>query len=104
MTITQKVMKDDPRLAEPYHFLVTTAAYWKTHDSLLTALEDIRREDDVAICANMWRIPGSAKGTAYEINFYVPQIEGAVFLGSTPIGSPKPKSRATKGSMRGRKV
>ena len=71
-----------------YHWFVTNARSWVTSDSLLVALARLttfmtkpRERDEMPV--SVWRVPGRDKETYYDVTFYTPQIEGAVFVGTS---------------------
>lgn len=76
-----------------YHWFVSNSFYWSASDSLLSAiyrLLDLSRLLPTNVYAatpiNVWRVPGRNAGTHYGVEFYTPQIEGAVFVGTTRPG------------------
>lgn len=59
-----------------HHFFVSSMATWKVGYDLAELIDTLKRE---GYPFNVWLVPG-AKDTDYEINFYAPQVEGAVWL------------------------
>lgn len=70
-----------------YHWFVSTYAYFNTSDSLVAALDAIRKRHprEPKLLVNVWRVPGRNVGTHYKVSFYAPQIEGAMFCGTTTL-------------------
>lgn len=68
-----------------YHWFVSTYAYWRTSDSLVKALDAIRKchPREPKLLINVWRVPGRNIGSHYNIIFYSPQVKGALYCGTT---------------------
>lgn len=70
-------------LMEPYHYFASSVAGWTADEDLETCLrhqrEEDAKEDSESIIikgCRVYRVPGADKEATYEINFYVPQVEG----------------------------
>ena len=72
---------------KPFHFFCSSFANWTTDDDLYKCLKRQRAVDvdgmkknyQVKFC-NVWKVPGTNKGTKYDIDNYAPQVEGVEFI------------------------
>jgi len=65
---------------KPGHFYASSLATWVTGTDPEEVLNRIRKEDNHQFMHTLWFVP-VPEDTPYEIEFYQPQVEGAVFLG-----------------------
>ena len=77
---TQQVYGRDQK----FHFYASNASEWMTESDLEVLLKKIRKYSNSKIYGKLhfwvFYVPLEAKAS-YTINHYVPQVEGAIFLG-----------------------
>ena len=65
---------------DSFHFYASSLATWVTGKDPEEVLNRLRKEDDYRLGHHLWFVP-VPESTPYEIIYYQPQVEGAVFLG-----------------------
>ncbi|NBQ17181.1 hypothetical protein EBU24_02605 [bacterium] len=66
-------MKD----GQDFHFFASSFAEWRADEDVRVVIKYMEKQK---IPYNLWMIPLDNQ-TGYEINYYQPQVEGAVYLG-----------------------
>lgn len=74
---------------QTFHFFASSFAEWRALPDLRDLIKAMDKEKRIY---GVWYLP-VPHATDYEINFFQPKVEGAVFLGTY---DPRPKSKATK--------
>jgi len=70
----------DQNKSKPGHFYASSLATWVTGADPEDVLNRLRKEDGYKRGHHLWFVP-VPEDTPYEIKFYQPQVEGAVYLG-----------------------
>ena len=70
----------DQNKSKPGHFYASSLATWVTGVDPEDVLNRLRKEDGYKRGHHLWFVP-VPEDTPYEIKFYQPQVEGAVYLG-----------------------
>lgn len=79
----------DKTETQDHHFFASCVYIWRVNNDLRQLLLDMDKEK---VPYAVWRLP-VPKSTLYDINFYCPQVEGALHLGTF---DPRPKRKASK--------
>jgi hypothetical protein len=62
-----------------HHFYGSNFAEWKTADNIHDVIKWFEKQK----CSyNLWYVPMANEGATYNISNYVPQVEGAAYLGT----------------------
>jgi hypothetical protein len=78
MTKTRKLTTTNTnRKGETHHFFVSSGIEWRVGTDVAALITRFKKSDWPF---NVWMVPG-AENTAYQIENYAPQVEGAVWLG-----------------------
>lgn len=74
--MSKKKLKFVP-VSNNFHFYAASVGAWRTSDNL-DELITLMKAGDMAF--NIWYVP-VPNDAPYEINFYAPQVDGAIYLG-----------------------
>ena len=80
---------------DPFHWFVSSAFHWRTGYNLRLILAEISKADRAVYKdkkkykehergVSVWRVPGE-ETINYKINYFNPQVEGALYCGSVDI-------------------
>lgn len=80
---------------DKFHWFVSSAFHWRTGYNLRLILAEISKADRAVYSdkkkykehergVSIWRVPGE-ETIKYEINYFNPQVEGALYIGSVDI-------------------
>lgn len=80
---------------DPFHWFVSSAFHWRTGYNLRLILAEISKADKAMYGdkkkykehergVSIWRVPGE-ETINYEINYFNPQVEGALYIGSVDL-------------------
>ena len=72
-----KKFKFEPTPTTPFHFFASSVAQWRSGLDVSVLIADMKKD---GLIFNLWYVP-VANDAPYEINFYAPQVDGAIYLG-----------------------
>lgn len=97
-------------ITKQFHWFVTSPFHYLSGHDLFRLLSELRSADkraglmgnkkDYWGAVNVWRVPGDLE-TPYEVEWYEPQVEGALYCGSADLAgglemTVREKSRSKK--------
>lgn len=74
-----------------FHYLLVSVFEWRSGTDLHALMKEMDKQRSTYW---VWYVPGD-EATAYEINFYQPQVEGSFLLAEV-----NPKRKSTKGEAK----
>jgi hypothetical protein len=66
---------------DTHHFFASSSATWVTTDNTRTLQDVIKMMDKEKLAYNLYLVP-CKHDTEYEINWFAPQVEGTMHLGT----------------------
>jgi hypothetical protein len=66
------------RKGEAHHFFASSLGSWRVGTDVVALIASMKREN---LPFNVWLVP-LEKSADYEISFYAPQVEGAIWIGA----------------------